>query len=116
MTWAARLGRAQFLRNKGSFYVETIRAWITPAAASGAVAKYMGLQSRWSVVVAIILPVTVEAIGYVVGRWLYNRGGVFADYQMAALQDPYKTAQQSYQVKSLELLEAIRARLADPAR
>ncbi|MDP3768356.1 MAG: hypothetical protein Q8S13_10100 [Dehalococcoidia bacterium] len=99
----------QFLRNKGAWYVETIRAWITPAAASGAVAKYLGLQSRWSVVVAIALPVIVEAAGYVIGRWLYNRGGVFADYQMAMQADPYK-------VRSIELLEAIRARLTDPAR
>ena len=101
MNLSPALGRWQYLRGKSQWYLETLRAWITPAAAAGAYAKYIGVSSRWSVVIAVGVPILVETFGFFLGRFLYDKGGVEQEYQMALDRDPYKR-------KSLEQLEAIR--------
>lgn len=101
MTWAARLGRIQFYRGKGQQWVEMVRGWVVPAVLSGGFTKYIGVQSRWAVAAALLLPVVVETVGVLLGRWLYRRGGVEADYDLARAADPYKR-------ESLALLAEIR--------
>lgn len=101
MNWAARLGRFQFYRGKGQQWIEIVRGWVAPAALSGGFTKYIGFQSRWAIAAALLLPLVVETAGVLLGRWLYRRGGVRADYQLARDADPFKT-------ESLALLAEIR--------
>ena len=103
------LGRIQFLRGKSQWYLETLRAWVTPAAAAGAYAKYLGLSASWSIGIAIGLPVTVEFFGFFLGRFLYNEGGVAEEYRLAAEKDIYKVKQIAYQDAALPLLREIAA-------
>lgn len=95
------LGRWQYLRGKSLFYIEALRSWVTPAAAAGAFAKYLGAEGRWAVIVALVVPLAVELAGFVLGRFLYEHGGVEQEYQMALDRDPFKR-------RSLEQFEAIR--------
>ena len=88
MNLSPALGRWQYLRGKSQWYLETLRAWITPAAAAGAYAKYIGVSSRWSVVIAVSIPVLVETFGFFLGRYLYDKGGVEQEYTLAMLKDP----------------------------
>lgn len=88
---SAAAGRLQYLRAKGAFWVELVRSWVMPGAAAGAFAKYLGVGGRWAVAVAVIVPVVVEVLGFLMGRFLYRHGGVRADYKMAYDADPYKT-------------------------
>ena len=88
---SAAAGRLQYLRGKGAFWVELVRSWVMPGAAAGAFAKYLGVGGRWAVAVAVIVPVVVEILGFLIGRFLYRHGGVQADYRMAYDADPYKT-------------------------
>lgn len=99
--WAARLGRIQFYRHRGEFWTNLIRGWVAPAAFGGGLLKYLGVQSRWSIAFAIALPMVVETVGVLLGRWLYRHGGVAADYHLALSADPYKT-------ESIALLTEIR--------
>lgn len=107
MSLAPTLGRWQYLRGKSLFFIEALRSWVTPGAAAGAFAKYLGVSSKWSILVAIALPTVIEIGGFLLGRYLYERGGVEAEYELAMLKDPYRR-------ESLELFRAIRkdARLA----
>ena len=88
---SAAAGRLQYLRGKGAFWVELVRSWVMPGAAAGAFAKYLGVQGRWAVAVAVIVPMVVEILGFLIGRFLYRHGGVRADYQMAYEMDSFKT-------------------------
>ena len=90
MGLAEALGRYQYLKGKSGPYVEAIRSWITPAAAAGAFAKYLGVPSRWSIIVAVGVPILIEAAGFLLGRFLYDHGGVETEYRMALERDPYK--------------------------
>ena len=90
MKLAELAGQFQYFKGKSSIYTEAFRSWITPASAAGALAKYLGLQSRWAIVVAIIVPLVVETLGYFLGRFLYNHGGVEKEYQLAADRDVFK--------------------------
>lgn len=110
MQFGTFLGRIQFLRGKSQWYLETFRAWITPAAAAGAYAKYIGLSSRWSVAIAVGVPVFVEVFGFFLGRFLYDKGGVFEEYRLAAEKDIYKVRQMAYQDEALKILREIRDR------
>lgn len=104
MNLSGRLGKYQYLRGKSAFYIEAIRSWVMPGSAAGAFAKYLGFSSSFSLVVAVGVPLVVEALGFLLGRFLWERGGVQVEYQMALDTDPYK-------VRSLALLEDIREEL-----
>lgn len=111
---AGAAGRWQFLRGKSAIYVEAARSWIMPASAAGAYALYLGVSKRWSVVIAMLVPILGEGLGFLLGRFLFNHGGVEAEYQMSMDRDPYKR-------QSLAELRAIRSeleatRLREPAR
>ena len=106
MNLGPALGRWQYLRGKSLFYIEALRSWVTPGAAAGAFAKYLGVSSKWSIIIAVLIPAVVETIGFFLGRFLYDRGGVFTEYQMALDRDPFK-------IQSLERLKAIEYLLAD---
>lgn len=95
------LGRWQYLRGKSAIYVEAARSWIMPASAVGAYALYLGVGRKWSVALALLVPVLGETAGYFLGRFLFNHGGVEAEYRMAMDRDPYKR-------QSLEELGKIR--------
>ena len=87
---AGGLGRWQFLRGKSAIYVEALRSWIMPASAVGAYVLYLTGSRRWSVIAAALVPIIGEGLGYILGRFLFNHGGVEAEYQMALDRDPYK--------------------------
>jgi hypothetical protein len=72
--------------------VEAARAWVTPAAAVGALAKYLGVSSFWAAVIACLIPIVGEGLGFLLGRFLYRNGGVEAEYRMAMDKDPWKVA------------------------
>ena len=97
MKW---LGQLNYYRGKGQQWIEMIRAWITPAALGGGFAKYLGVESWVAIAIAICVPVVVESCGVLWGRFLYRRGAVRADYELAMLMDPWK-------VNTLAHLEAI---------
>ena len=99
---AQALGAVTYFRGKGQSWVEMIRSWVTPAAAGGFYSKYLGLSSRWSIVVAILIPVVVEGFGYLLGRFLYKHGGVAVDYALAWQRDGYKLTH----IATLERIEA----------
>ena len=101
------LGRWQYLKAKSTFYIETVRSWVTPAAAAGAFAKYIGFSSKWSVMIALVVPIVVEVGGFLLGRFLWEHGGVEKEYTMALEKDPYKVKQIEYQDAALERLGAI---------
>ena len=103
---SAAAGRVQYLRSKGAFWVELVRSWVMPGAAAGAFAKYLGVHGRWAVAVAVIVPVVVEVLGFLMGRFLYRHGGVQADYRMAYEADAYK-------VESVAELRKIRETLQE---
>ena len=84
------LGRWQYLRGKSAIYVEAARSWIMPASAVGAYVLYLTGSRRWSVALALLVPVIGEVAGFFLGRFLFNHGGVEAEYQMALDRDPYK--------------------------
>ena len=102
-------GRFQYLRGKAQWTIETFRSWVLPGSAAGAFVKYLGFSSRWSVAVAILLPVVVEFGGFLLGRFLWEYGGVEAEYQAALERDPYRRAQLEYQEAALKLQEKILA-------
>lgn len=84
------LGRVQYLRGKSQWYLETARAWITPSAALGVYVKYLGVSGRWSVALAVLVPVVVEGVGFILGKFLWDHGGVEMEYRLAMERDPYK--------------------------
>ena len=95
------LGRFQYLRGKSQFWVEGVRQWIVPGGIAGGFAnKVLAVTPEWSLAVAILIPFVVESLGFFWGRYLWNRGGVLAEYQMALDRDPFKK-------QSLERFEAI---------
>lgn len=100
------LGQFFFLRAKGQWWTEVIRGWVAPAGIAGGFTKYLGADNWLSVAVAATLPVAVEAVGYFLGLYLYQRGGVERDYQLALAKDPYRS-------ESLDLFRQIAADLAD---
>lgn len=106
MNLGPALGRWQYLRGKSLFYIEALRSWVTPGAAAGAFAKYLGVSSKWSIIIAVLIPAAVETVGFFLGRFLYDKGGVEQEYQMALNRDPFKR-------QSLERFEAIEQLLAD---
>lgn len=92
MNLGRALGQFQYYKGKSGPYVEAVRAWVTPGAAAGAFAKYLGVQSRWSIVIAITIPILVEIGGFLLGKFLYDRGGVSAEYELALRADPFRMA------------------------
>lgn len=100
------LGRINYYRGKGQQWVEMIRSWVTPVVMGGGAAKYLlGLDGIWAIAIAIAVPILVESGGAAWGWFLYKRGAVFADYELALKMDPFKR-------QSLERLEAIEILLA----
>lgn len=101
------LGEWQYLRGKSGFFIDTLRAWVLPGSAAGVYAKYLGLQSKWSLVIAVVVPLGIELFGFVLGGFLWRHGGTTREYEMALLTDPYKTEQIRYQGEALRLLKEI---------
>lgn len=112
MNLSERLGRLQYLRGKSQWYLETVRAWITPAAAAGAYVKYLGFSTTTSLLVALLLPAVVEAFGYLLGRFLWEGGGVETEYRMAMERDPWKMQTLVRLTKIQRLLELARGKRA----
>ena len=106
------LGQLNYYRGKGQSWVEMIRSWITPAAMGGGFAKFLGVENTTAIGIAIALPVIVETFGTLWGRFLYHRGAVQADYELAMLMDPYKVKQIAFQDESLAAFKAMAALLA----
>ena len=108
------LGEVFFLRGKGQFYVEVVRGWIAPAAVGGGFVKYLGADNWWSIAVAFSLPFVVEGGGYLLGRFLYMRGGVTTDYALALAKDPYRSESLELFRRISQDLAALRAGTAPP--
>lgn len=98
-------GRVQYLRGKSQWTIETIRSWVMPGSAAGAFVKYVGLPTEWALAVAILVPLSVEVFGFFLGRFLWEGGGVEAEYTLALQKDPYR-------VESLAAFKAMAALLA----
>lgn len=114
--WSTAWGRFQYLRGKSQWTVETIRAWVMPGSAAGALAKYLGLSSRWAVLVAVGVPLFVEVLGFFLGRFLWEGGGVEQEYSLALQKDPYKLRQLDLQERTLAVEEEILAVLKSARR
>ena len=107
MNLGPALGRFQYLRGKSQFWVEGVRQWIVPGGIAGGFAnKVLSVSPEWSLVVALVLPVVVETLGFFWGRFLWERGGVEAEYALAAQKDPFKR-------ESLERFKAIETLLRE---
>ena len=111
MKW---LGQLNYYRGKGQQWIEMIRAWITPAALGGGFAKYLGVDNWVAIVIAIVVPIAVESCGIMWGRFLYRRGAVRADYELALLMDPYKVKQVEYQDEAIRLLRRLAGHAGHP--
>ena len=116
MRLAEMAGQWQYLRAKSNVFVEIIRSWVTPAAAAGAFAKFLGVPSRWSILVAVVVPLVVELLGYAVGRFLYNHGGVEREYQLALARDPWKRESLRLAAETAKEARAIRLLAAEICR
>jgi hypothetical protein len=102
-------GRVQYLRGKSQWTIETIRSWVMPGSAAGAFVKYVGLPTEWALAVAILVPLSVEVFGFFLGRFLWEGGGVEAEYTLALQKDPYR-------VESLAAFKAMERTLAEIER
>lgn len=102
---ARALGTFYFLRGRGTWFVELVRGWLAPAGVAGGLTKYLGADTAWSLAVAAGIPIVVECLGYLLGRFLYQRGGIEQDYLMALTKDPYRQ-------ESLDLFRQISQDLA----
>ena len=116
MRLAEMAGQWQYLRAKSNVFVEIVRSWITPAAAAGAFAKFLGVPSRWSIVIAVLVPLGIELLGYFVGRFLYNHGGVEKEYQLAADRDVFKRESLRLAAETAKEARAIRLLAAELCR
>ena len=63
MKLSESLGEFQFLRMKASWFVETARAWIMPGAAAGAFTKYLGFDTFYAILAALLMAPLVEGAG-----------------------------------------------------
>lgn len=91
MNLGPALGRFQYLRGKSQFWVEGIRQWIVPSGIAGGFAnKVFDVTPGWSLAIAVLMPLIVESAGFLWGKYLWERGGVLAEYQMALDRDPFK--------------------------
>ena len=104
MALGARAGKIAYWRMKGSRATDVVRAWTLPIASVAIGGKFLGLQSRWAVVGAVVLAVLVELAAVVIGWLEHHSGATAAEYDLAKLTDGYK-------VESLALLREIRDRL-----
>lgn len=113
MSFSQRLsrgwGRLQYMRGKSQWTIETIRSWVMPGSAAGAFVKYVGLPTEWALAVAIFVPLSVEIFGFFLGKFLWEGGGVEAEYTLALQKDPYR-------VESLAAFKEMVARLAEIER
>lgn len=105
------LGEYQYLRGKSGFFIDTLRAWVLPGSAAGVYAKYLGFPSRWSLAIAVLVPLVIEVGGFILGGFLWRHGGTTREYEMALLTDPYKVAQMAYQEEALAVLRQIEAKV-----
>ena len=116
MSLASALGRYQYLKGKSGPFIETVRAWVTPAAAAGAFAKFLGVSSRWSILVAIVIPLLIEIFGYCLGRFLYHHGGVETEYDLALQKDPFRRESLRLAAETAKEARAIRVLAAELCR
>lgn len=105
------LGEFQYLRMKASWYVETIRAWVTPSAAAGAFTKYLGFETGTAILAAVLVAPVVEGVGYFLGKFMWQHGGTAREYQMSLDRDPYKLRQLALQERTLAVEREIAATL-----
>lgn len=105
------LGSYAFLRGKGAWYIDVARGWIAPAGVAGGLTKYLGADAFWSLFVATIIPVGIEVAGYLLGRFLFARGGIARDYELALSRDPYRQESLALFRRINEDVAALRAAL-----
>ena len=111
---ARALGTFYFLRGRGTWFVELVRGWLAPAGVAGGLTKYLGAETSWSLAVAVTIPFVVEGLGYLLGRFLYKRGGIEQDYSMALSKDPYRQESLELFRRISQDLAALRAGTAPP--
>ena len=116
MGLASGLGRFQYFKGKSAPYVEAFRSWVTPAAAAAAAGKYLGLPSRWALVLAVLVPLLIEALGFLLGRYLWERGGVETEYDLALQKDPFRRESLRLAAETAKEARAIRLRAAELCR
>lgn len=105
MTWGARLGRLDFLRQRGDPWVAVIRRWLLVGAGASTFGKFiLDFDRLWSILALVVVPPMVEAAGLVLGVWMARKGIVQGSYAAARDLDPYRA-------EHLALLREIRDRL-----
>ena len=108
MTWGARTGRVWYFRHKGARFTDALRQWTVPIAGIAAGGKFLGLQSRWALVVALVIPIIVEGVAVVIGWWEHRSGATETEYRMALETDPFRSTSLHLYGEILKELSEIR--------
>lgn len=102
MTWGARVGRLNFLRERGLPWVEMLRSWLLVAMGASATGRFVfDLSPRWSAILLIVVPIVGEAGALILGIVMARTGVIQAHYRAAQELDPYRA-------DTLRLLREIR--------
>lgn len=105
VTWGARLGRLDFLRQRGLPWIEMLRGWLLVAMGASATGRFVfDLDRTWALALLIVVPIAGETCALLLGLWMARTGMIQAHYQTAAQLDPYRS-------EHLALLREIRALL-----
>ena len=59
MNLGRAMGRLQFHRARGGVYVDAVRPWILPVLGGAGIGHYLGIQTRWAVLGAALMPIVV---------------------------------------------------------
>ena len=110
VAFGARLGRLNFLRERGLPWVEMLRSWLLVAMGASATGRYVfDLSPRWSAVLLIVVPIVGEASALVLGIVMARTGVIQAHYRAAQELDPYRA-------ETLKLLREIRDMMMSRSR
>ena len=105
MTWGARLGRLDFLRQRGLPWIEMLRGWLLVAMGASATSRFVfDLGLAWSLTLLIVVPILGEAAALALGIVMARKGVIQSHYLTAAQLDPYRS-------EHLALLREIRTLL-----
>lgn len=108
MTWGARLGRLDFLRQRGLPWIEMLRGWLLVAMGASATSRFVfDLDRTWALVLLVVVPIMGEAAALLLGIVMARKGVISAHYGAARDLDPYRT-------EHLALLREIRTLLTRP--
>ena len=98
------LGRLYAYRNRGDQWMSVARQWIMPVMTGAGVTKYLGVQTKWSLLMWLGIAIACEVCSTTIGRWAQTSGATQADHQLLLDVDPFRR-------QSIDLLTEIRDEL-----